>query len=68
LRGVAFVDAGNVFAERGDASLSDLVGSLGLGLRLSTPLALLRVDFARTAWGIDTSTSGRWIVGIGHAF
>jgi outer membrane protein assembly factor BamA len=68
LRGVAFVDAGNVFARPRDASLGDLVGSLGLGLRLATPFALLRVDFATPAWGAPAGSSGRWIFGIGQAF
>ena len=67
LRGVTFVDAGNVFAERGEAGLGELVGSLGVGLRLSTPFALLRVDFAKVAWGAPTA-SGRWTFGLGHAF
>jgi outer membrane protein insertion porin family len=70
LRGVAFVDAGNIFAERRDLSLGSLVGALGVGLRLTTPFALLRVDFAKTVWGgsgLPTST-GRWIFGIGQAF
>ena len=67
LRGVTFVDAGNIFAERGEAGLGELVGSLGVGLRLSTPFALLRVDFAKIAWGAPT-TSGRWTFGLGHAF
>ena len=69
VRGVAFVDAGNVFAEARDASLRDLVGALGVGLRFATPFALLRVDFAKTAWGGgDEPSSGRWIIGVGHAF
>jgi outer membrane protein assembly complex protein YaeT len=67
VRGVGFVDAGNVFAKPGDASLRDLAGSVGVGLRLATPFALLRVDFAKTAWGAP-ATSGRWTFGIGQAF
>ena len=68
VRGVAFVDAGNVFTRPRDASLRDLVGSVGLGLRLATPFALLRVDFAKPAWGAPAGSTGQWIVGIGHAF
>ena len=68
VRGVAFVDAGNVFATPRDASLRDLVGSLGVGLRLATPFALLRVDFAKPVWGAPAGSSGRWIFGIGQAF
>ncbi len=65
--GVGFVDAGNVFTKPRDASLRDLVGSVGVGVRLVTPFALLRVDFAKTAWGAP-ATSGRWTFGIGQAF
>lgn len=67
LRGIAFVDAGNVFARAREASLRDLVGSVGFGVRLATPFALLRVDYGRTAWGTPDS-SGRWTFGIGQAF
>jgi outer membrane protein assembly complex protein YaeT len=67
VRGVGFVDAGNVFARPRDVKASDLVGSVGAGLRVMTPFALLRVDFAKTAWGAE-GTSGRWTFGIGHAF
>jgi outer membrane protein assembly factor BamA len=69
VRGVAFVDAGNVFATPSDARLRDLVGSVGFGLRLATPVALLRVDFGKAIWGeASGSSSGRWIFGIGQAF
>ena len=68
LRGVGFVDAGNVFTRPRDASLRDLVGSMGFGLRLASPFALLRVDFARPIWGEPAGASGRWSFGIGHAF
>jgi outer membrane protein assembly factor BamA len=69
VRGVAFVDAGNVFAKAQDAHLRDLVGSLGVGLRFATPFALLRVDYAKTVWGSgEDPSSSRWIFGIGHAF
>jgi outer membrane protein assembly factor BamA/autotransporter translocation and assembly factor TamB len=67
VRGVAFMDAGNVFTRARDATLRDLVGSLGVGLRLTTPFALLRVDYARPAWG-TAQKSGRWTFGIGQAF
>ena len=67
VRGVGFVDAGNVFGRPRAASLRDLVGSVGVGMRLVTPFALLRIDFAKTAWGAP-ATSGRWTFGIGQAF
>jgi outer membrane protein assembly factor BamA len=68
LRGVGFVDAGNVFTRPRDASLRDLVGSMGFGLRLASPFALLRLDYARPVWGQPEGSSGRWSFGIGHAF
>jgi len=68
LRGVGFVDAGNVFARPRDVSLRDLVGSIGVGLRVASPFALLRADYARPIWGEPAGSSGRWSVGIGHAF
>jgi translocation and assembly module TamA len=43
--GVAFLDAGNVW-EDGDFG-SDLLTSVGFGLRADTPLGLLRLDLAR---------------------
>jgi len=68
VRAVGFVDAGNVFERVGDIRLGDLVGSVGAGVRLATPFALLRADVARPAWGSAPERSWRWTVGIGHAF
>ena len=68
VRGVAFVDAGNAFARPRDTSLRDLVGSVGLGLRVATPFALLRVDYGKTIWGPRPVDSGRWSFGIGQIF
>lgn len=67
IRGVGFVDAGNVFRRIGDVSVGDLVGSVGAGLRVATPFALIRADYARPVWG-TSERSGRWTFGIGHAF
>jgi outer membrane protein assembly factor BamA len=43
--GLLFADAGNVWASRADFA-SDLVAALGVGLRATTPLGLLRLDVA----------------------
>jgi outer membrane protein insertion porin family len=67
LRGVVFVDAGNIFTRPRDMRLGALVGSIGAGLRLATPFALLRVDYGKPVWGAPAS-SGRWTFGIGQAF
>ena len=67
LGAVAFVDAGNIYRQPRDFSLNQLTGSIGFGVRLSTPFALLRADYGRTTWG-DGPRVGKWIVGIGQAF
>ena len=46
LGGAVFVDAGNTFASIGDVTLGQLALGAGLGLRIRTPLAPLRLDFA----------------------
>ena len=68
VRGVAFVDTGNVFETPGDANIRDLVGSIGFGLRLATPFALLRLDFAKATWNAPEGATSQWIFGIGQAF
>lgn len=74
VRGVAFVDAGNVFASRGDVSFADLFVGYGLGLRLASPFAMLRVDFGIPARALVADRpanrlgSGRWYFGVGHIF
>jgi outer membrane protein assembly factor BamA len=67
-RGVGFIDAGNVFARPGDIGLGSLVGAIGGGLRLATPVALLRVDYGRQIWGSPQQQSGRWFFGVGQSF
>ena len=68
LRGVAFVDSGNVFEEATGIRLGELVGSAGIGLRVVTPFVLLRVDYGKTIWNKPVSDTGRWVFGIGQTF
>lgn len=74
VQGVAFVDAGNVFARRSDLSLRDLMVGYGIGLRLASPFAMLRVDFGLPAGTLSPDRpanqwkSGRWYFGVGHIF
>jgi len=67
LGGVGFMDAGNVYATIQDLKLNDLVGSVGFGIRLNTPFALLRADYGRVIWG-PMPRMGKWYFGIGQAF
>ncbi len=68
LRGVGFVDAGNIFARTSAINLGTLTGSIGVGVRVSTPFVLLRADYGRVAWPGSSQRSGRWVFGIGQAF
>jgi outer membrane protein assembly factor BamA/autotransporter translocation and assembly factor TamB len=68
LRGVVFIDAGNVFPLISDVRIQDLVGSTGVGLRLVTPFALFRIDYGRTIWNRPADDSGRVVFGIGQTF
>jgi len=45
LAGAIFYDGGNVFARISDMSLGDFTHTLGIGLRIKTPLGPLRLDF-----------------------
>jgi outer membrane protein assembly factor BamA/autotransporter translocation and assembly factor TamB len=67
LHAVGFIDAGNVYPTIRDLKLTDLAGSVGFGLRLNTPFALLRADYGKVMWGPAPRT-GKWIFGIGQAF
>jgi outer membrane protein assembly factor BamA len=73
VEGVGFVDAGNVFPEPADMSFRDLAYGYGIGLRLATPFAMLRVDFGVPSKTVDGKPanqwrSGRWYFGVGHIF
>lgn len=66
VRGVGFVDAGNVYPQAGDLSLGSLKVGTGAGLRFSTPLGLFRFDVATPLPKQDYST--QWYFAFGHIF
>lgn len=68
VRAVAFVDAGNAFARPADLSLRALELGVGAGVRLDTPLGLVRVDFGVPVTRRAGQPFGRWYVSLGHAF
>ncbi len=45
LRGATFFDVGNVYADRDDFTLSDLSGSVGVGVRVNLPIGPVQVDY-----------------------
>lgn len=74
VQAVAFVDAGNVFERRSDISFGDLATGYGVGLRLASPFAMLRIDFGIPGRELTPDRpanrwrSGRWYFGVGHIF
>jgi outer membrane protein assembly factor BamA/autotransporter translocation and assembly factor TamB len=68
VKGVGFVDLGNVFETIGDFSLSDLQIGTGAGIRLDTPIGLLRLDVAAPANPRPIDPKWTAYVGLGHAF
>lgn len=75
VRGVGFLDAGKVVFPGAPGSDSDLKIGYGAGLRIDSPVGLLRLDFGIPGSTLSTSSrranalgSGRWYFGIGHIF
>jgi outer membrane protein assembly factor BamA len=67
LTGLAFFDAGQVWARLEDADF-DLARSLGLGLRARTPVGLLRLDVAYPLDRRPGDDRYKLYVGFGNAF
>jgi outer membrane protein assembly factor BamA len=68
LKGVGFVDVGNVYETVGDLSLLNLQVGTGLGLRLHTPVGLLRFDIAVPVNRRPFDPTWTTYFGLGHAF
>jgi outer membrane protein assembly complex protein YaeT len=68
LRGVGFVDAGNVFPAVRNISFTDLQVGIGAGARLDTPFGLIRFDFGVPANPRPFDPHWRFHFGFGHAF
>lgn len=65
---VAFVDVGNVYERADRISLGSLRSSPGIGLRIDTPLGLLRADYGFNWFPEPGERAGAIHVSIGHAF
>jgi outer membrane protein assembly factor BamA len=68
LGAVAFVDWGNAFEGFDTFSWSDLKVGTGIGLRLNTPVVVVRLDVGFPVPRPDNEPLARWYFGIGHAF
>lgn len=67
-KGVGFFDAGNVFATVGEIGLGSLRTGAGVGLRVETPVALLRVDLGAPLGRRPGESRARWFFSIGQSF
>ena len=65
--GVIFTDWGTTWDSGESMNLSELANSYGLGVRLDTPLGLLRLDYG---WGKneENQRKGQFYFGIGQMF
>jgi outer membrane protein assembly factor BamA len=68
LRGVGFFDAGNAFATIGDLRLRGLRAGTGVGLRVQTPFAILRIDLGTPVARKPGESRARWFFSIGQSF
>jgi outer membrane protein assembly factor BamA/autotransporter translocation and assembly factor TamB len=67
-RGVAFFDAGNAFSTIHDFSPRKLRTGAGVGLRVQTPFALLRVDLGTPLGANPGESRVQWFFSLGQAF
>ena len=65
---VGFIDAGNTFAGLDTFSLGELKVGAGGGLRVDTPVAVLRIDLAFPLPQTQGMPARRWYFSIGQAF
>jgi outer membrane protein insertion porin family len=65
---VAFLDGGNVWLKMDEMSLNDFKFTTGLGLRYSTPVGPVRVDYGYKLQREKGESAGEVHFSIGHAF
>lgn len=65
---VPFLDCGNVWTDASDFNPSDIKYTAGLGLRYSTPVGPLRIDYGYKLNKEKNESSGELHFSIGHAF
>jgi outer membrane translocation and assembly module TamA len=68
LRGVGFLDAGNVYPAVSEIRASKLQVGAGAGVRLDTPFGLIRFDVGFPVNRRPTDPRWRFHFGLGHAF
>ncbi|MDW7679267.1 MAG: outer membrane protein assembly factor BamA [bacterium] len=66
--GALFIDAGNVWRSFRTVHLSDIRIAPGLGLRLDTPIGVVRFDYGFNVFPKPGEAAGAFFVNIGQAF
>jgi outer membrane protein insertion porin family len=65
---VGFYDVGNIFEQADDWDFSNLRSTPGLGVRVSSPIGLFRVDYGFNINPKPGEDPGAFHISIGHAF
>jgi outer membrane translocation and assembly module TamA len=68
LKGVGFVDVGNVYPKVSEITFGDLQVGVGAGARFDTPFGLIRFDLGVPANPRPFDPKWRFHIGLGHAF
>jgi len=68
LESVVFLDTGNVFDNRSDVKFNNLKSTLGLGIRIMTPVGPVGVDYGYNILREDDDPRSKWSFIIGHTF
>ena len=66
--GVLFADIGNIWSKPEDFSFNSFRYSAGLGLRIDSPIGLVRIDYGFNLLQKPGESSGELWFGIGHTF
>jgi translocation and assembly module TamA len=67
-RGVGFVDLGNVYPSVSDLFHTGVQVGTGAGIRVNTPVGLIRLDLAAPMNPRPLDPAWTWYFGLGHAF
>lgn len=65
---LAFWDSGSTFLRPGDINVREFRNTLGLGLRLETPVGPLRLEYGRKLDRLRRESRGEFVLAIGQSF